>query len=223
MRTEAPPQDRREQILSAAQRLWGRQGYHAVSLRSIAAEAGVSLALLDHHFGSKHLLFAEAVRPLGDACQRALQDLRAAAPQSGEARALQLAQALLQPALPGQGTAAQADVLRLWLQHRYDPLPEVRVPLDRAAMELIKAVAEALSAHAPGVPAWQRTKLCVMVFGEALEWLAGADTHTPQAPDAAEALPQAMSPERILQRMTRSLWLAPPDDAGDLRPLPEAA
>lgn len=49
--------DRPRAILAAAEHLFAAHGYHAVSLRRIADEAGVPLALVDYHFGRKHALF----------------------------------------------------------------------------------------------------------------------------------------------------------------------
>lgn len=49
-------------ILDAAGRLFGERGYRAVTVRDIAAGAGVSAALVMKHFVSKEKLFA-AVRP----------------------------------------------------------------------------------------------------------------------------------------------------------------
>lgn len=45
-----------ERILDAAVRLFGEQGVAATSLKSVAAEARVSQALIIHHFGSKDAL-----------------------------------------------------------------------------------------------------------------------------------------------------------------------
>ena len=56
----APPEtrpDRRQAILLAAEKLFAQRGYHAVSIRRIADEAGVPLALVGYYFGPKHELF----------------------------------------------------------------------------------------------------------------------------------------------------------------------
>lgn len=53
MTDEVPPKSGAERILEAAVRLLGENGIAATSLKSIAAEAGVSQALIIHHFGSK--------------------------------------------------------------------------------------------------------------------------------------------------------------------------
>lgn len=55
-RKEARP-DRKASILLAAERLFARQGYHAVTIRQIAEEAGVPLALVGYYYGQKHELF----------------------------------------------------------------------------------------------------------------------------------------------------------------------
>jgi AcrR family transcriptional regulator len=54
--------DTREQILQAGRRLFFSAGYRGVSLRSIAAEAGVDSALISYYFGSKRGLFAAIMR-----------------------------------------------------------------------------------------------------------------------------------------------------------------
>jgi AcrR family transcriptional regulator len=61
----------KEKILDTAERLIGEQGYAATSLRHVIAEAGVNLAAVHYHFGSKEeLLDAVVVRkvtPLNEA------------------------------------------------------------------------------------------------------------------------------------------------------------
>jgi len=54
--------DTREVVLDVARRRFLADGYQAVSLRSIATEAGVDVALLSYFFGSKQGLFAAALR-----------------------------------------------------------------------------------------------------------------------------------------------------------------
>lgn len=48
----------RERLLAAAERLLAADGYDAVSVRSICAEAGVNPAAVHYHFGSKQALVA---------------------------------------------------------------------------------------------------------------------------------------------------------------------
>ena len=51
--TESDSRGGAERIIDAAIDLFGRGGVHGTSLRSIAQQAGVSQALVMHHFGSK--------------------------------------------------------------------------------------------------------------------------------------------------------------------------
>ena len=48
--------DTKQKILDSAERLFGEQGYGATSLRQVIAEAGVNLAAIHYHFGSKEEL-----------------------------------------------------------------------------------------------------------------------------------------------------------------------
>jgi AcrR family transcriptional regulator len=74
--------DTKDRLLDAAERAFSEYGYTGVSLRSIIGEAGVNLAAVHYHFGSKEgLLKAVILRRVGpvnverlamlDACERA--------------------------------------------------------------------------------------------------------------------------------------------------------
>lgn len=56
----------REALLAAAGVLFTEHGYDGVSTREIAEKAGVNLALIQYHFGSKAKLFLETVDHLTD-------------------------------------------------------------------------------------------------------------------------------------------------------------
>jgi AcrR family transcriptional regulator len=49
--------DKKDSILDAAERLFSEIGYDACSTRSIAAKAGVNMAMLSYYFGSKDGLY----------------------------------------------------------------------------------------------------------------------------------------------------------------------
>lgn len=76
--------ERREQILACARRLFSDRHYSAVSTTEIAREAGVARGLLHHYFGTKRDLYAEVVRtmvrlppplPNDDVASRPLEDI----------------------------------------------------------------------------------------------------------------------------------------------------
>lgn len=56
-RQAEPRPDRKQAILLAAEKLFAKHGYHAVSIRQIADEAAVPLALVGYYYGQKHELF----------------------------------------------------------------------------------------------------------------------------------------------------------------------
>ncbi len=65
--------ERREEILSAALRLFAAQGVGATKVTDIAAATGMSQGLMYHYFNSKEAIFAELIRRafarLNDACR----------------------------------------------------------------------------------------------------------------------------------------------------------
>lgn len=54
--------DTRERILDAAERLFMAHGYDGTSMRQITGDAGVNLAAVNYHFGSKEALMQEVFR-----------------------------------------------------------------------------------------------------------------------------------------------------------------
>ncbi|MFK4985547.1 TetR family transcriptional regulator, partial [Klebsiella pneumoniae] len=51
--------DKKEQILAVAERLFSEQDFDAVSVRDIAKEANVNVAMISYYFGSKEKLLEE--------------------------------------------------------------------------------------------------------------------------------------------------------------------
>ena len=76
--------DTKARILDAAERLFADNGYSATSLRDITNEAGVNLAAVNYHFGSKEaLLSAVLERRVGPVNQKRLELLDAAEALAG--------------------------------------------------------------------------------------------------------------------------------------------
>ena len=59
-----PPQERREQILASAIRLFEERPHTSVSTAEIAAAAGVARPLIHHYFGTRRDLYIEVLRRL---------------------------------------------------------------------------------------------------------------------------------------------------------------
>lgn len=66
----------REDVLDAARRQFLADGYRAVSMRSIAGEAGVDVALVSYYFGSKHALFGAVMQLSANPAEVIQQALR---------------------------------------------------------------------------------------------------------------------------------------------------
>lgn len=136
---------RKQAILLAATEHFGRFGFRGASLRDIARDAGVSLTLLNHHFGSKASLLAATVDSQDarlDQRAAALTDVQRGA--SGTWGVRELVQAWVDA---DSATAATRDG-RLFLQlvarigadtcNEFDPA--IRAGLDRGAQVFIEAL-----------------------------------------------------------------------------------
>ena len=66
-------QQRREEIAEAVCRLAGREGLDAVTLRHVAAEAGVSMGRVQHYFTTKDEMLLFAFRTISERYERRLQ------------------------------------------------------------------------------------------------------------------------------------------------------
>ena len=98
------PSDRtRTLILDAAERLYAERGFGDVTLRDIVAAAGVNLAAVNYHFGSKDELIAELFVSRGIATNRErLAELKTAETAgNGRADIKAILRALVGPTLRG--------------------------------------------------------------------------------------------------------------------------
>ncbi|HJT87318.1 MAG TPA: TetR/AcrR family transcriptional regulator [Bryobacteraceae bacterium] len=92
--------DTKQRILDTAERLIGEQGYTGTSLRQIISEAGVNLAAVHYHFGSKEDLLDELIlrkaKPVNEQREALLNQLEEAA-GAGPVAVDQLLAAFFQP------------------------------------------------------------------------------------------------------------------------------
>jgi len=68
----AEPDERREMLVAATLRCLVRDGHAGISVRRIATEAGVSVGLLNHHFGSIDALIADTYQKIASELTTAL-------------------------------------------------------------------------------------------------------------------------------------------------------
>lgn len=102
----------REKILDAAERLFAEHGFAGTSHREITAEAGVNLAAVNYHFGSKEELFLEVVRRrLEPVNRRRVEMLEEAERRSGVARIEDIARAFVEPVVEARSEEGKPGVL----------------------------------------------------------------------------------------------------------------
>jgi len=79
LRAIKPPHETRTRILDAAEELFMQHGFGGTSMRLLTAKAGVNLAAVNYHFGSKHALvealFRRRLDPMNAARIGALDEL----------------------------------------------------------------------------------------------------------------------------------------------------
>jgi AcrR family transcriptional regulator len=80
--------DRKQAILLAAEKLFAQHGYHAVSIRQIADEAGVPLALVGYYYGPKNELFRAIFAHWSHTIEERLAELAAVNVDPADARTL---------------------------------------------------------------------------------------------------------------------------------------
>ncbi|HKJ23198.1 MAG TPA: TetR/AcrR family transcriptional regulator [Myxococcota bacterium] len=56
------PEDTKERLLDAAERLFAERGFEGASLRAVTQAAGTSVSAANYHFGSKEALLAATIR-----------------------------------------------------------------------------------------------------------------------------------------------------------------
>lgn len=105
--------DTRDRILDAAERLFAQNGFDLTTLRALTAEAGVNLAAVHYHFGSKERLFeavlVRLVDPVNAERLARLDRAEAQGPPALEA----IIEAFIAPPLHAVTDAERADMARV--------------------------------------------------------------------------------------------------------------
>jgi AcrR family transcriptional regulator len=148
-----PTDHTRTAILTAAERLYADRGFGDVTLRDIVAAAGVNLAAVNYHFGSKDELIAElfVTRSLATNRER-LNELRAAEEAgSGRAGIGAVLRALVGPTLrgclgPDRGRSTAA---RFMIRASIESVPPIRRIKNRE-IDHLRKFAAAMRRSLPG-------------------------------------------------------------------------
>jgi len=147
--------DTKERILAAALKLFAERGFNGTSLRNITAEAGVNLAAVNYHFGSKEMLIeATFARILGPINHRRLEQLDRLEEQAGaDGPSVEtIVEAFVGPAL----RMARGDLglsMRRLLGHMISqPSDQIRELFTHQFREIVQRFCAALKRALPDLP-----------------------------------------------------------------------
>lgn len=208
--------DTKERILDAGEELFMEHGFEATSLRQITAAAGVNLAAVNYHFGSKEELFQSVLTRRLDPMNLERMRLLAAYETEVGAKALsceRILNAMFIPALKlaRDNQRGGKNFLRLLGRAYADPAPFIRHFLSEQYAPMINRFKTAFARALPHLPKKE------LVWR--LHFLMGALSYTLAGTDAlkliAELNPTESSNDELLLRR-----LAPFLVAGLQSPLP---
>ena len=150
--------DRRQAILLAAERLFAQHGYHAVTIRQIAIEAEVTLALVGYYYGQKHELFEAIFEHWSPTIDERLTGLQAAVDADGPELLRDIVEAFVQPVLRMRASAEGEFYALLVARELSYASPEADRVLRRHFDPMARAYIDALQAALPhasvGDAAW---------------------------------------------------------------------
>jgi AcrR family transcriptional regulator len=172
---------RREEILAALLRVAATRGLHAASMRTVAAEAGVTVSTVQYYFGTKEELLLAGLQHLAEAVgRRAAAAIRSAG--AGSTRAT--VQAWVEQLIPSDAEqrASFAVFAAYAALAATDPalaeLPYTRntAELERALSGLLAAARSAGEVDASGDPAAEAANLLALATGLGDSVMAGMRT-----------------------------------------------
>lgn len=147
--------DRRQNILLAAEKLFGKYGYHAVSIRHIADEAEVPLALVGYYFGAKQALYHAIFEHWSGMISERLAALKLAMADASGDRLARLVDAFIEPVIrlraSPEGEYYALLMTRGLSQQSEEEDAIIREFFDPMAKSFIDAFHTALAAEFPGV------------------------------------------------------------------------
>ena len=213
-------QDTKSRILDAAEHLFMEHGFEATSLRSLTAAAGVNLAAVNYHFGSKEELFQAVLTRRLDPMNQERIDLLSRLEREAGSKAIsceKILSAMLIPALrlARDERRGGKNFLRLLGRAYADPAPFIRHFLSAQYAEMIARYKEAFLRALPHLSRQELTWRLHFVMGALSYTLAGTD--------ALKLFAQVTSvdndDEQLLQRLAPFLVAGLKAPLGDIRKL----
>jgi AcrR family transcriptional regulator len=177
---DATSADTKTRILDAAESLFMEHGFEATSLRSLTTAAGVNLAAVNYHFGTKEELFQAVLTRRLDPMNQERIELLQRVEREAAGRALSCEKILFAMLIPALKLARDEkrggkNFLRLLGRAYADPAPFIRHFLSAQYGEMIGLYKEAFLKALPHLSRQELTWRLHFVMGALSYTLAGTD------------------------------------------------
>ncbi|MFK8849055.1 TetR/AcrR family transcriptional regulator [Streptomyces sp. Ac-502] len=169
---------RRREVAEAVWRIAAARGLESASMREVAAEAGVSLRVVQYYFGSKHQLLVESLRMLHEENDRRARARMADLYDAGDLRAVLRAVLVEFLPLDAQRALALRVFTAYFVRSLTDPaMSEVFLHGEQVVESLVATLIREAGGVRPGVdPAREADLLVSGVSGLGLDVLHGRRT-----------------------------------------------
>jgi AcrR family transcriptional regulator len=179
LRAVKPQHETRTRILDAAEELFMQHGFEGTSMRLLTAKAGVNLAAVNYHFGSKHALI-EAVfrRRLDPMNQARLACLEALETEGRPPAAEAILRAFVSPtlALVEDAKGGGRNFIRLLGRTYTEPAKAIRQLIGQMYAPVMDRFKGALARALPQMPPEELVWRMHFMFGTLAYTLAATDT-----------------------------------------------
>jgi AcrR family transcriptional regulator len=179
IRAIKPQHETRTRILDAAEELFMQHGFEGTSMRHLTSSAGVNLAAVNYHFGSKHALieavFRRRLDPMNAARITALEELEK---QGGPLPAEAIIRAFVGPSLRlvEDAKGGGRNFIRLLGRTYTEPAKTVRALIGQMYAPAMERYKSALERALPQMPGDELVWRMHFMFGTLAYTLAATDT-----------------------------------------------
>jgi AcrR family transcriptional regulator len=179
LRAIKPQHETRTRILDAAEELFMQHGFEGTSMRALTTRAGVNLAAVNYHFGSKDALieavFRRRLDPMNTERISALDDLE----QAGHSAAPEaIIRAFIGPSLRmiEDAKGGSRSFIRLLGRTYTEPAKEIRALIGQMYAPAMERYKNALERALPQMPREELVWRMHFMFGTLAYTLAATDT-----------------------------------------------
>jgi AcrR family transcriptional regulator len=178
LRAIKPQHETRTRILDAAEELFMQHGFEGTSMRALTTRAGVNLAAVNYHFGSKDALieavFRRRLDPMNSERVAELERLEAAGSPSSEA----IIRAFIGPSLRmiEDAKGGSRSFIRLLGRTYTEPAKEIRALIGQMYAPAMERYKNALERALPQMPREELVWRMHFMFGTLAYTLAATDT-----------------------------------------------